>query len=140
MPCTDCQHSDPVQNFITTRRRFLTSSASGLGMAALAALFQQEGLLAADNGSDARSATGPGPGRPSAPHHTPRATACIFIFMGGGMSQLDMFDPKPLLREHAGKPLPKSARQGIRLAFIGANAGLRPSSFSFNKYGQCGMD
>ena len=68
-----------------TRRDFLTTSASGIGMAALASLFQQDNLLAAQ-------------GNPLAnigPHFAPKAKRCIFIFMAGAPSHVDLFDPSP---------------------------------------------
>ena len=65
------------------RRQFFTSSASGIGSLALGSLLSKDGLLA----------DGPGPLAASAPHFAPKAKRCIFIFLAGAPSQLDMLDP-----------------------------------------------
>ena len=70
-----------------TRRDFLATSASGLGMAALASLMQQDNLLA-DTGNPLPNI---------GPHFAPKAKRCIFIFMAGAPSHVDLFDPKPKL-------------------------------------------
>ncbi|MFP6739760.1 MAG: DUF1501 domain-containing protein [Planctomycetota bacterium] len=97
-----------------TRRNFLATSASGVGTLALANLLRGEGLLGAE---------GPRPGHlnplaPRAPHFAPKAKNCIFLFMAGAPSQLDLFDPKPKLDELHGKPLPESLTKDVRFAFI----------------------
>ena len=79
-----------------TRRDFLTSSSSGLGAAAVAALLQSDGLLAAappqvEPPLPLNALT------PRQPHFPPRAKSCIFVYAAGGPSQLDLFDPKPEL-------------------------------------------
>ena len=94
-----------------TRRDFLTSTASGLGLLALASMFRESGLLAAD-------AQPTNPFAPSAPHFAPKAKACIFIFMEGAPSQMDLFDPKPRLNELDGEKLPDSLTNNVRFAFI----------------------
>src|SRR4026209_1651976 len=116
-----------------TRRDFLTSTASGLGLLALASIFREQGLLAAD---DAPSLFGPKP-----PHFAPKAKACIFIFMEGAPSQMDLFDPKPKLNELDGQKLPESLTEKVRFAFIRKeSAVLMGSPRKFQKYGQCGME
>jgi hypothetical protein len=115
-----------------TRREFLTSSASGLGAIALAALLSEDGRCVADS----LPASLP----PKAGHHAGRARAGIFIFLAGGPSQVDLFDPKPILRKQEGESLPESVTRGKRFAFIGARARLKASRYRFGKYGQCGMD
>ena len=74
----------------TSRRRFLQSAGAGFGSLALT------DLLAADCGP--------------APHHPARVDSVIFLFMYGGPSQVDTFDPKPALNEWAGKPIPAYRR------------------------------
>jgi len=116
-----------------TRRDFLTSTASGLGLLALASIFREQGLLAAD---DAPNLFGPKP-----PHFAPKAKACIFIFMEGAPSQMDLFDPKPKLNELDGQKLPESLTQNVRFAFIRKeSAVLMGSPRKFRKHGQCGME
>ena len=115
-------------NINQQRRKFFTSSASGLGMLALASLLQDEGLLAQDVES------------PST-HVTPRAKRCIFLFMEGGPSQMDLFDPKPELNRLDGQPMPESLLNEIKFAFIQKEAArLMGSPRKFQKYGECGMD
>jgi hypothetical protein len=115
-------------NINQQRRNFFTSSASGLGMLALASLLRDEGLLAQDSES------------PST-HITPRAKRCIFLFMEGGPSQMDLFDPKPDLNKLDGQPMPESLLNEIKFAFIQKEAArLMGSPRTFQKYGECGMD
>jgi len=113
-----------------TRRDFLASTASGLGMLALASLLQEEGLLAAESGTSTRG-----------PHFAPKAKRCIFIFMEGAPSQIDLFDPKPKLKELDGQKLPDSLTKEMRFAFIQKeSAVLMGSPRKFQKFGQCGME
>src|SRR6185503_4724366 len=89
-----------------TRRDFLATSASGLGTLALASLFARDGLLAS-----AQAGTGPMAMR--APHFAPKARACIFLYMEGAPSQMDLFDPKPKLLELDGQKLPESMTKSV---------------------------
>jgi hypothetical protein len=112
-----------------SRRHFLQSTASGLGTVALAQLLQDDGLLAAG------SHDGPGP------HFAPKAKRCIYLFMEGGPSQMDLFDPKPKLNELDGQAMPESLLEGVKFAFTQPkSARLMGSPRTFKKYGQCGMD
>ena len=116
-----------------TRRDFLTSTASGLGLLALASMFREEGLLAA--------AAHTNPSGQKAPHFAPKAKRCIFIFMEGAPSQMDLFDPKPKLNELDGQKLPESLTREVRFAFIQKeSAVLMGSPRKFKKHGQCGME
>ncbi len=118
-----------------TRRDFLATSASGIGALALASLFQAEGLLAAE--ADKAVA----PVAPRGPHFTPKAKSCIFIYMEGAPSQMDLFDPKPKLNELNGQKLPDSMLEKVRFAFIQKDgARLMGSPRKFTKHGQCGME
>ncbi len=117
-----------------TRRNFFTTAASGLGMLALGSMLEGDGLFAAP-------AAPADPLLPKPPHFAPKAKNCIFIFMEGGPSQLDLFDPKPKLNELNGQALPDSLLKNVRFAFIKKEtARLLGSSRKFQKYGQCGMD
>jgi hypothetical protein len=120
-----------------TRRSFLTSSASGVGAAALASLLSDEGLLdSAEGASDAVD-----PLAPRTTHHDGPAKSCIFIFMAGAPSHLDLFDPKPKLNELHGKPLPESILKDVRFAFIKKEtATLLGSKRTFTKHGESGME
>jgi hypothetical protein len=117
-----------------TRRDFLATAASGLGAAALGSLFQAEGLLAA----------GPAEANPLAlhpPHFAPKAKQCIFIFMEGGTSQIDLFDPKPKLNQMNGQKLPESMTKNMRFAFLQKETALLLGSpHKFKRYGKSGIE
>ncbi|MEO5897852.1 MAG: DUF1501 domain-containing protein, partial [Vicinamibacterales bacterium] len=68
-------------------------------------------------------------------HHVARAKHVIFLFMNGGLSQVDSFDPKPMLDKFDGQPLP-----GGPVATERKTGALMRSPFTFKKYGQSGMD
>ena len=127
---------NPFEQYIqSTRRDFLSTTASGLGMLAVASLLQKEGLLAAPG------EIGANPLAPKPPHFAPKAKNCIFIFMAGAPSQIDLFDPKPKLNELNGQPLPESLVEKVRFAFIQKeSAVLMGSPRKFTKHGQCGME
>ena len=114
----------------TDRRHFLSRTAGGLGLAALASLLADDGLLADD--AD--------PLRPKPPHFPARARSAIFIFLVGGTSQVDLFDPKPALAKLHGNPIPESFRAGVRLGQTTFAAPVMRSPFRFRKYGSCGME
>jgi hypothetical protein len=120
---------DPEPWLNLSRRAFLTSSVSGLGAIALGALLSEDGWAATPTPATA------GTGCPGGP-----AGAGIFIFLAGGPSQVDLFDPKPLLHTHEGKPLPESLTRGKRFAFISDSAKVKASRYRFGKYGACDMD
>ena len=121
------------------RRQFLTSSASGLGLAALGSMLTQDGLLnqatAASRESVVNHVTS------NLHHFAPKAKSCIFLFQAGAPSHLDLFDPKPKLNELDGKPLPADMLEKIRFAFIKKeSAVLLGSPRRWRKHGECGMD
>jgi len=130
---------NPQEQWIQqSRRSFLATSASGLGGLALASLMQESGLLhsACEAGVDL-----PNPLEPKPPHFAPKAKNCIFLFMEGAPSQLDLFDPKPQLNVLHGKPLPESLTKNVRFAFIQKeSAVVLGSPRKFQKHGECGME
>jgi hypothetical protein len=100
----------------------------GFGMLSFASLIGQQ--IAAAGVSQ--------PGNPWTirdPHFKPKAKSVIFLFMNGGMSQVDSFDPKPMLEKYDGQPLPGPIPQHER-----KTGGLMKSPFTFKKYGQSGLD
>ena len=119
-----------------SRRDFLFESSGGISGLGLAWLLNQQGLLAND-GTCATGGTASSPLSPRKPHFTPRATSMISLFMGGGVSHVDTFDPKPALEKYAGKPLSGKGDVVVRQGNPGP---LMPSVFQFKKHGQCGMD
>jgi hypothetical protein len=74
---------------------------------------------------------------PKAPHFPPRAKRLIFLFMNGGPSHVDTFDPKPMLTKNAGKPLPDSI---LRDTGRRKGGGALASPFQAKKYGQSGIE
>src|SRR6185503_6123436 len=89
--------SNSPQTAYFSRRSLLRRTAVGFGSLALASLFAEE--------SSADSAPA-NPLAPKLPHFAARAKRVIFLFMKGGPSHLDTFDPKPLLTRDDGKPVP----------------------------------
>ncbi|MBZ0258838.1 DUF1501 domain-containing protein [bacterium] len=126
---------NPYEEYINkSRRNFLATGANGLGALALAALMRDEGLLT-------HADEFPNPLEPKPPHFAPKAKNCIFIFMAGAPSQIDLFDPKPKLNDLDGQPLPDSMTENVRFAFIQKDtAVLKGSNQKFSRYGQCGME
>src|SRR2546423_1657087 len=84
-----------------TRRQFFGRTSTGIGIAALANLFQQNGLAAG--------------GLQGLPHFAPKARRVIFLHQSGGPSHLDLFDYKPELKKQQGVDLPASVRMGQRI-------------------------
>src|SRR5262245_38026433 len=128
---------NPMQEYVLqSRRNFLTTTANGIGLLALASLLRSDGLLAAEAQPDALNPLAP---RPS--HFAPKAKACICIYLEGAPSQLDLFDPKPKLNELNGQKLPDSMTKNVRFAFIQKEgARLMGSPRVFRKHGQCGTE
>lgn len=127
-----------------TRRRFLGQAGYGLGMAALAGLLADDGFAAgpAKNADETKSAAvPPDPLAPKPSHFPGKAKQCIFIFLEGAPSQIDLYDPKPKLNELNGKPLPESLLKNVRFAFIKKeSAVLLGSKRKFTKHGESGME
>src|SRR5438477_4800408 len=126
------------------RREFLFRSGGGISGLALAYLLDKQALLSAEapainrDACDA-AAVGVNPYAPKPPHFKPRATAVISLFMGGGWSQVDTFDPKPALAKYAGEPIDGKV-QGDVIVRQGFPGPLMPSPFTFKKYGQSGIE
>lgn len=111
----------------STRRHFFGKSASGIGMAALASLFQRDGYGA--------------PALEGLPHFAPKAKRVIFLHQSGGPSQMDLFDYKPKLQTYKGSELPDSIRMGQRITGMTSGQASFPvaaSLFKFEKKGQTG--
>lgn len=110
-----------------TRREMLRASAGGFGHVALAALAAQQ--AAAETGRPAS------PLASRAPHFAARAKRVIFLFMWGGPSHVDLFDPKPRLNMESGKPL-----SGTSVGGEAGNLGnLLGSPFRFSRHGAGGI-
>ena len=117
---------------IQSRRNFFRECAGGLGTTALATLLTRD--------SQAATAGIPNSLLAKLPPLPATAKNVIFLFMEGGPSQLDLFDPKPELEKWDGKPLPASITKDLKLAFIKPTASVLASRAKFQPRGQCGME
>ncbi|HLJ91853.1 MAG TPA: DUF1501 domain-containing protein [Gemmataceae bacterium] len=113
-----------------TRRQVLCRCGMGLGAVGLSTLLQECGFL-----SKAEAATSLHPLAPRSPHFPAKAKRVIHLFMNGGPSHVDTFDPKPALLKYAGKPLPSPNLRTER-----KTGAAFPSPFRFQKYGQSGIE
>jgi hypothetical protein len=114
-----------------TRRDMLCRAGLGFGALALADLMGQVGLLS----SPAQASTNVNPLKPKQPHFPAKAKRVIHLFMNGGPSHLDTFDPKPMLTKYAGKPLPRA-----NLATERRTGAAFGSPFKFQRYGKSGIE
>jgi hypothetical protein len=110
-----------------TRRQWLTRSGMGFGAVALAGLLGES--------SPAEAAVDVAPLAPKKPHFAPTATRVVHLFMNGGPSHVDTFDPKPNLTKYAGKPLPSENLRTER-----RTGAAFPSPFKFKKHGESGIE
>jgi hypothetical protein len=120
-----CPHLRPTR----TRREFIRDGFCGFGGLALAAMLDQEQLRAGTVD----------PLAPKPPHHAAKARAVIFLFMAGGPSHLETFDPKPLLNQLHGQPRPKEFGEA-KYQFVRKNARLLGTRRTFRKSGESGVE
>jgi hypothetical protein len=113
-----------------TRRDALCRIGSGFGMMAFAGLVGES--LSAASVAQPKS---PAPKLAKGLHHPARAKHVIFLFMNGGLSQVDSFDPKPMLARYHGQPLP-----GGPVATERKTGALMQSPFTFTRYGRSGLE
>src|SRR5690606_16496814 len=112
---------------VTSRREFLRQAGGGFGLLALAGMLADEGLLKAAGASEHIPADRrANPLLPLQPHFPPRAKRVIYLFMHGGPSHVDLFDPKPDLIRYAGQPLPDSFGMVMTRRKVAANPLLPP--------------
>src|SRR5437773_2705922 len=112
-----------------SRRDFLTRSGGGFGMIALASMLAEQGLLAQTRN----------PLAPRQPHHEAKAQRVIFLFMSGGPSHLELFDPKPDLQRLHGQPLPASFGRVATRRAVERNR-LLATQRTFRKHGHSGIE
>ncbi|WP_435007673.1 DUF1501 domain-containing protein [Tundrisphaera lichenicola] len=121
----------PHKIWTNSRRDFLARAGMGFGALALSSLM----------GDEARAEMPEiDPLHPLAPrptHFAPKVKSCIFLFMEGGPSHIDLFDPKPELAKHAGKPLPPSFGKVFTAMGVGGNS-LLPTKRTFKQHGESG--
>ncbi len=117
------------------RRLFLKNSSLSIGTAALTTLLARS-ATANHTTPQAHAAL------PGFPNFAPKAKRIIYLFQSGAPSQMDLFDPKPMLEARRGEDLPASVRQGQRLTTMTsgqASFPIAPSIFKFAQHGQSGM-
>ncbi|MDA1005937.1 MAG: DUF1501 domain-containing protein [Verrucomicrobia bacterium] len=105
----------------SSRREFLKLTSCGVSAVTLSSLI---------NGSQAWGATKP------KLHHTARAKSVILLYMSGGVSHVDSFDPKPLLKERHGQPMPVE----LERTQFDANGNIMASPWEFGRYGESGLE
>ena len=115
-----------------SRRAALSGMGIGLGSIALNALSARRSI-----GSPASSTNVLAP---KPPHFAPRAKNVILLFSSGGVSHLELFDPKPELVKNDGKMVPDELIKGQRFSFINPKSKLLGSPYSFSKHGDCAME
>lgn len=127
----NCHYAPPPR----TRREFLERLGGGFGMLPLTYLLDRENLFAAEPPLPGTNALAPKP-----PHFPAQAKSVIYLFMHGGPSHIDTFDPKPALVKLDGHKLPPSL-QNLKLQFTNASeAPLMASRRAFKKYGRSGIE
>ncbi len=111
-----------------TRRELLRCTGTGLGILGLAAVLRDGGLF----GQSPAAPQHPLAPRPT--HFPGKAKHIIHIYLNGGPSQVDTFDPKPLLKQYDGRPIPMG-----NLTTERPTGGALPSPFRFDRYGESGI-
>ncbi len=128
-----------LQDFLN-RRVFLQGGAQVVSTAALANL-----IMPSQAAETSLPNTTPGSssiGLAGLPHHAPKAKRIIYLFQSGAPSQMDLFDPKPTMKDHRAEDLPASIRQGQRLTTMTSGQKsfpVAPSIFDFKQHGESGM-
>src|SRR5213082_796479 len=111
-----------------SRREMLMRSGMGFAGLGLTQLLAEQKLLEA-------APVNTTPLAPRRPHFTAKAQRVIHLFMNGGPSHVDTFDPKPLFQKYAGKPLPMTNLPTER-----KTGAAFPSPYQFKKYGKSGIE
>src|SRR6476659_9278565 len=123
------QHTPPPRPL--TRRQLLLQAGGGCGALALSWLLARDGFAAPQPASA-------NPLAPRKPHFEAKAKSVIFMFMVGGPSPVDLFDPKPELEKWRGKPLPEGLGK-FPSQFTKGDSGLLPSTRKFKQHGKSGL-
>jgi len=133
----DAFHTPTPSHFpqFTTRRDFLLRAGGGAGAIALAGLLSEDGLL---NEATATSAASSPPAA-TATHFAARARRVIYLFMHGGPSHVDLFDPKPELVKYGGQSLPASFGEVMTRRKVAKNP-LLPPVRPFRRHGESGIE
>jgi hypothetical protein len=118
---------------LASRRQFLCRAGSGLGALALSHLLDVNALLPRAAAREFKNPLAPKP-----PHHPPRAKSVIWLFMEGGPSHIDLFDPKPALDRLAGQPMPESFGRPITAMGTASNT-IMPTQRQWAQHGESGL-
>src|SRR5262245_3306198 len=129
MSCRHCARP------MLTRREMLLRSSNGFGAVALAALMSEQGLNAAPQGIATEAPTGPL--APRSGHHLAKAKSIIFLYMDGGPSQVDTFDPKPRLAKEDGQAI-KMHHPPTQFIPHDSPPKVLASPFKFQQHGESG--
>lgn len=133
-----------MNSFAKPRRQFLADMGTGFASLAMGAMLQQDGF-------GAEPAWGPPDG---ISHFAPKAKSVIWLFMAGGVSHVETFDPKPELTRHGGKTIPQTPFGSVlespyiknRVELVKGDANgkiydkLYPLQIGFQKHGECGTE
>ena len=138
------EHENPLENHFLTRRQLLGRMGNGFAMLGLASVFGSDALAAEARKNVAANGTAfsaqslqsamDNPLAPRAPQFPVKAKRVIFLFMNGGPSHVDTFDPKPQLTKYHGKELP------LNLSTERKTGAALGSPFKFQPYGQSGIE
>jgi hypothetical protein len=123
--------TNPFYSSLETRRSFLGKGTTGVGLAALAGLLNQDRALGKSIGDF------------TFPNFAPKAKRVVVLWQGGGPSHIDLLDPKPTLTKMAGKDIPNSVRGDTRLSTMSSSYKAWPcvpEIKPYKKYGQCGTE
>ena len=130
--------SQTLRRRYISRRDLLFKAGEGISGLALAYLLNRETLLAADKETACSATTdAQTPVSPRPTHFTSRAKSVISLFMSGGVSHVDTFDPKPMLEKFHGQPLEGKGRIRVRQGYPGP---LMRSPFGFRQFGENGIN
>lgn len=119
------------------RRCWLQNAGAGFGSMALAGLLAEGNRLLAASRS---KGTASSPLSIREPHFPARVKRVIHLFMNGGPSQIDTFDPKPIVTKLSGQPLPESVKRQLQTTQRNRVGTLFASPFKFGRHGQSGID
>ncbi|GAB4460517.1 MAG: DUF1501 domain-containing protein [Armatimonadaceae bacterium] len=135
---SEYDHSPRLEDLALTRRELLSRMGNGFALLGLAGALETAfsgNALAAPPATPAKTAAPLNPLIPRKPHFPAKAKRVVFLFMNGGPSHVDTFDPKPALAQYVGKTLPMTNLPTERKT--GASL---PSPFKFEKYGKSGIE
>jgi len=119
---------------IESRRQFLSRAGSGLGAMAFGSMLAESGFAPALNAAGVEGTLAA-----KQPHHPPKAKSVIWLFMEGGPSHIDTFDPKPALQKLAGQPTPESFNPPTITAMGTSTNTLMPDKREWKQHGESGL-